>query len=161
MTNARLLDAETAAFIQRSVSINIAARHPGGRPAVSRAYGCVLSADRRQVVLFVPREQAAAVLEGIAANGVVAAVFSRPTSHRTLQLKGTDGRIEPCCADDRQQVTAYLESLGAELRQLGHDTPFIASLLAAAEQTLLRACFTPSAAFEQTPGVNAGRPLKP
>lgn len=156
--NPSLLQESVIDFVQRSVSINVASRTDHG-PVVSRAYGCLIS--DRQVVLLVNPDQASEVLEGVSGNGVVAAVFSRPTTHQTLQLKGVDGNVEPCSAGDRQQVDEYLASLRQELQAVGFHGPFFDGLVAAAYTELVRIRFTPGEAFDQTPGANAGRALPP
>lgn len=160
VTNRMLMDAEVRAFIQRSVSINVAARLGADVPAVSRAYGCLV--DGPELILIVQPQQAAEVLAGVAENGVVAAVFSQPSTHRTIQLKGDDGRTEPLQPGDREEVTAYLNSFRDELRQFGFEDVFMDGLLSGgASEQLLRLRFTPSTAFDQTPGAKAGQALRP
>lgn len=151
------LDATVAEFVQRSVSINVASHTRARGPAVSRAYGCLV--DGEQLVLLLNPRQGAEVLEGVAETGAVAAVFSRPTTHGTVQLKGRDGRVEPWQPQDRQRVEEYLMSFRDELQQVGFQGVFFDGLVSAAHEELIRLRFTPREAYDQTPGANAGRPL--
>jgi hypothetical protein len=161
MSKARdpLLDADHAAFLQGAVSLGVASRDAGLRPSVSRAWGCLVSPDRRQVTVYVSRAQSGSLLADIRGSRQVAVVASVPSSHRTIQLKGGDATVRPMRDEELAVVDRYVESFTAELERVGHGGPFAAAYLAAASGPLEAVSFTPSVAFSQTPGPGAGQSL--
>jgi hypothetical protein len=151
------LDPELAAFIQGGVSIAIATSDADRVPHVVRALGC--RCDGRGVVVFVPARQAAAVLADVAATGAVAVVCSQPSTHRTVQLKGTDATVAAVGGDAVERVHSYRRAFVDELLQLGYPTAFTEALLEGSDQDLSAIAFTPIAAFSGTPGPQAGQRL--
>lgn len=159
-TNAAPLDAEHAAFIQRFVSINVATRTAANLPLLSRALGCRVTPDWR-VTVFVSERQASALLDGVRATRAIAVVFSQPSTHRTIQLKGTDATVVPLADGDRALMAAYRESFVADLAPAGYAEAFARAMLGAVDDPdIVGIAFTPSAAFAQTPGPGAGRQLQ-
>lgn len=154
-----LLDPDHAAFVQSGVSVVVGSSGNAGANLV-RATGCRVSSDRRRVTVFVAATQSGAVLADVQANGRIAVVFSQPTTHRTVQLKGTDATIAAPAADDLRVVAAYRAAMVAEIAQLGHPEPFVTTMLACASADLLALSFTPGEAFVQTPGPRAGMALQ-
>ena len=129
-------------------------------PVLVRATGCRLSADRRRVTLFVSSTQAAPVLKCIRENGAIAAVFSEPSTHRTVQLKGKDVQAGGMAEGDLQLVADYRDAFVRELARLGYDEYRIRRLLTFPSTDIVSLSFTPLEAFSQTPGPNAGEPLR-
>lgn len=156
---APLLRPEDATFLEGAVSLGVASRDAELRPSTSRAWGCLVSPDRRRVTVFLNRAQSVTLLSDLRATGQVALVASVPTSHRTIQVKGEDASVRPPREDERAVVSRYVEAFAAELDRVGHGGPFAAAYLAAAAGPLEAVSFTPSAAFAQTPGEGAGRRL--
>ncbi|HMA32603.1 MAG TPA: pyridoxamine 5'-phosphate oxidase family protein [Casimicrobiaceae bacterium] len=154
-----LLDAETVEFVARRVSMAIAGRNADNVPSSVRGCGCRVAPDGRLMTVFVSWPQAAALLRDIEANGAVAAVFSQPTTHRTMQFKGSDARVVPLAPGDAQLVAAFVGSFVVELAPLGHGAPFVHAVLGARPEDLAAIAFTPSDGFAQTPGPGAGAPL--
>ena len=154
-----LLDADHLDFIRGPVSIIAASAGAGGIPQLGRACGCRV--DGEKVVILLAASQSGALLGDVRANGRVAVVFSRPTSHRTLQLKGGDAAIAALAAEDPALVTRYRGCMVTELAQLGYDRDFVGALFGASLADLVAIVFTPTAAFSQTPGPGAGAPLPP
>ena len=155
-----LLDEANAAFIQSGVSIIAASRDAINMPTVVRALGCWVAPDRRRVKVFVARSQAAALLDGVGATGAIAVVFTQPSSHRAIQLKGTDATVSALGAGEREIVAALVEEFAADLVPLGFPSPFVCALLGSEPDDLVAIAFTPTAAFSQTPGARAGAPLR-
>ena len=90
----------------------------------------------------------------------IAVVFSRPSTHRTLQLKADDARVRAVTSDEAAIVATYVEAFGREIASLGHTDVQARTLFAFRADDLVAIDFTPNAAFEQTPGPKAGSPLK-
>ena len=154
-----LLDAETIEFVTRRVSMSVAGRDAGNRPSLVRGCGCRVTPDGRRMTVFVSRPQAAALLRDIEANATIAVVFSRPTTHRTMQFKGSDAQVLPLAPGDAQLVSAFVGSFVVELSPLGHAAPFVHAVLGTRPEDLVAIAFTPSDGYAQTPGPGAGAPL--
>jgi hypothetical protein len=153
-----LLDPDHAAFVQSAVSVIVASSGEAGANLV-RGTGCRVSPDRRRVTVFVAATQSGALLADLQANSRIAVVFSQPSSHRTLQLKGHDAAFAAPVDDDLRVVALYRIGMVGELAQIGIAEPFVTTLLACAAADLLALTFTPAEAYVQTPGPRAGMPL--
>ena len=155
-----LLDEDNAAFIETGISIVAASRDDALVPSIARASGCRVSADRRAVSVFLPLRQAAELVADVRRCRRVAVVFSRPSTHRTLQLKADDARVRPATDEEAAIVARYVEAFAREIGALGHTSEQARAMFAFAAGDLGAIDFTPNAAFEQTPGPKAGSPLK-
>jgi len=153
------LDAAHAEFIQGGVSVILGTRNASMVPDAVRGCGCRVSPDRRRVTVFVDRERAAGLLDDLAASRAIAVVFSQPSTHRTIQLKGTDAAAVRIHASDRRLVAAHREAWIADLESIGYSRAFAEALWGDLPGALAAIAFTPSAAFQQTPGPAAGQPL--
>ena len=159
MTNAPLIDEDLAAFLASGVSITAGTRGPDLVPSASRGLGCRVSADRRRVTVFFLAAQSEGVIADIRANGAIAVVFSYPPTHRTVQLKGGDAAVEALQADDPERIARYRVDFRASLVGIGYEQGLPDTLLAGPLGDCVAVSFTPAAAFVQTPGPGAGKPL--
>jgi hypothetical protein len=153
------LDARHAEFIQGPVSVIVASRNAELVADVVRGCGCRVSRDRRLVTVLVEPGRASTLLDDVAANGMIAVVFSQPSTHETIQLKGTDARVVRVTAADRAAARQHLRVWSADLGSIGFGVEFAAALHGGTGE-LAAIRFTPAAAFQQTPGPAAGQPLK-
>ena len=154
-----LLDEDNAAFIQTGVSILAASRDDALVPSIARASGCRVSADRRRVSVFLALTQGVALVADVRRCARVAVVFSRPSTHRTLQLKADDAVVRAATGEEAAIVATYVEAFGREIGLLGHTEEQARTLFGYRPDDLVAIDFTPNAAFEQTPGPKAGTPL--
>ena len=157
---APLIDTELAAFMQRGISLNVGSCGLDLLPSVARATGCRVSADRLTVRMLVSRHQAAAVIAHVETGAALAAVFSEPSTHRTVQFKAHHARVESAGAEDIAAVARYRDGFVEELRPLGYAPELIRSFLACPDADIVALRFTPCAAFSQTPGADAGHALQ-
>lgn len=153
------LGPEDAAFICGGVGMSVSTCRSGALPTMARCTGARVSADRRMVTILLAATPAAAFIDDVRRTGTIAAVFSQPSTHRTLQLKGSDAHIVPTEADDPQRASRYIDAFLAEVVPYGYPEPLIRAFLASAPDDLTAVQFTVSAAFSQTPGPQAGEPL--
>ena len=153
-----LLDEGLCAFGAGGVSIGSGTRDERLRPHAVRAIGGRHVAGR--IVLFVPRLQGRLVLEDIAANGRIAVVFSQPSTHRTVQLKGRDARVVPFEPGDRSLAIAYRDALSADLQRIGYPPTLAVALLEGLDEGVDAVAFTPDEGYDATPGPRAGAPLR-
>ena len=99
------------------------------------------------------------MLENIRVNGTVAVVFSQPSTHRTIQLKGIDACIVPVTAADRRSADQHLRDWVADIVSVGFGSSFANAVRGQPGNNLAAIRFTPTSAFEQTPGPAAGHAL--
>ncbi|MCC6609449.1 MAG: hypothetical protein IT515_07215 [Burkholderiales bacterium] len=155
-----VLDGAHAAFIQGGVSVIVASRDAHNTPTLVRALACRVSPDRRRVTVFLSASQAAALVAALRAIGAIAVVFSQPSTHRTIQLKGRDAAFTPLAPDDRERMTEQIALLVAELTALGHPEGMVRAFLDFAPDDVVAVAFTPAEAYAQTPGPGAGERLR-
>jgi len=141
------------------VSISVASSGEGNVPAVSRAVGCRVSPDRRRITVFLAASRSASLLEAIESSRRIAAAFSQPSTHRTIQLKGVDAARTALDPADHEHAQRYLRDFGADLGLAGYEEEVARLLLGHEAADVVAVAFTPSAAFNQTPGPGAGGPL--
>jgi len=153
------LGAEQTAFLQGPVSVIVASRNAELVADAVRGCGCRVSRDRRQVTVLIEPGQSSMLLDDIAANGMIAVVLSQPSTHKTIQLKGTDARIVPVTAADRAAAQQHLHDWSEDLGRIGYGAAFSAALHGGTGP-LAAIRFTPTAAFQQTPGPDAGQPIR-
>lgn len=155
-----LLDETHAAFIQHGVAITVGARDADNVATLTRALGCRVSADRRMVTVFVSVARAQSLLDDVRANGAIAVVITRPSTHQTIQLKGTDAVISPIEDGDRATIAACVESFVEDITGIGYREDFARIVLSGIDEEVIAVTFTPTAAFAQTPGPGAGARLQ-
>ena len=156
-TPAMVIPDEQVAFLVPGVSVIVASRDSRMVPSVCRGVACRLSDDRRSLTVLVRRAASATLLDDIARSGWVASCHSLPSTHRTIQLKGRDGRIEPALGDDLALATEFADGFCEQLATFGYAENFVRSLLFVAPEDLAAVRFTPTELYSQTPGPDAGR----
>ena len=154
-----LIGPEHAALIRRRVSIIVGSRDERNRPHVMRAVGCRLAEDLRRITVFMPPSSSAHVIADLRANGLIAVVFSEPSTNRTLQFKGRDAQIVPAEPGDPAIVARYVERFAQEIGELGFPAEVVKTMFAHDDDDLVALRYTPDAVFEQMPGPKAGEPL--
>ncbi len=159
MPAAPRIDDELAGFLRSAVSIIAATRNAEHRPALVRAQGCRVDPGGGRLAVLVVACQADELLEDIRDNRRVAVVFTRPSTHRSVQIKGEDAQVVPIASDDLALAAAYRDAMVAELALIGVPEARVRALLAAVGE-LVAITFSPSSAFVQTPGPDAGRALE-
>ncbi|RJF96108.1 hypothetical protein [Noviherbaspirillum saxi] len=155
-----LVDAGHADFLQCGISICIGACDRDLTPTLARGTGCRVAPDRRTVTVFLSATQGALVLRAVRDNGVISVVFSQPSTHKTVQLKGRDTAVAGLQPGDADIIGRYRDAFARELEPLGFGEVLIQTLLACPPADLVGLTFTPCEAYSQTPGPKAGEPLK-
>jgi hypothetical protein len=149
-----------ALLLEGPVSIVLATCSEDLVPDLVQAIGCRVLADGR-VVVIVSADQAEGLVESLEAGRPLAATFSLPTTHRTVQLKATRAELAPARRADREAVERYRRAFGEELARVGFGGAYAQAIVDAEPSGLLAVTFTPTAAFDQTPGPRAGHALDP
>lgn len=154
------IDAELAAFLRSESTLVVSAGGASGVPELCLGLACLVDDGGRRLRAVFDRRSAGPLLE-LVAGGCrrVALVSSRPTTLRTIQVKGDDARLQPLAVDERGEVARAVAAMRAEFERVGFGDPYAATLLDYDPAELVCVSFAPSAVFEQTPGPHAGRPL--
>lgn len=156
------LHPDLLAFLQRGLSLYLGGTDARGWPHVARAFA-IRPLPGAQLVLAIPAEPAASLLAGIAETGQVALVLCQPTTHDTVQLKGRDAVVERVEADEWPELERNRAAFEAEIRPFGFDREFTEAWFSVVgnDMSALRTVrFTPSGAWNQTPGPGAGAPME-
>lgn len=153
------LDAETVAFMQGGVSMHAASCDAKLVANLSRALACRVSSERTRVTVFLLASHSGGMVADFRANGRIAVVFSLPSTHRTIQLKGADAAVEPLQDGDHLLIARHRAAFVAELTGLRYDPSLPEKLTAGARGDVVAVSFTVSEAFIQTPGPTAGTRL--
>lgn len=156
---AACLPDEIAAFIQSGLSITVAGRDERLIPSIAKGVGCRVSDDGREVTVLVFAEAAEAVMRDIAHNRQVAVVFTRPSTNRTVQLKGRDARSVPAGPAEAALVRRHLALFASDLRLLGWDAEYVDAVFLHDWSQLMAIRFSAHGAFAQTPGPHAGQSM--
>ncbi len=145
------------AFMATGIAFQIGCCTPEGRPVLCRGLAGDVLADGRLRVLLSARS-GFEVLDAIRATGRVAVNMTSPATYRSLQFKGND--VELCSASGtRALLERCHEGFRANLQLIGYPFAFTDCWYKLAEHELAALCFTPTEAFDQTPGPGAGNPL--
>jgi hypothetical protein len=153
------LDEANALFIRCGVMVSVASRDAHHVASLARALGCRVAPDRRSVTAFLAASQCEVLLRDLRDTGTIAAVFTQPSTHRTIQLKGTDAASGPLEPGDTALIEANIVALVKDMAVLGYTEAFARTILAHEAGDLVAVTFTPTSAFAQTPGPQAGKPL--
>ncbi len=153
------LSPEIAEFCQSGISIVVAACG-GGDPVASLALACSID-DEGRVRILLQRPGNEEMLGALDAGSRIAATFSRPVDHRSIQLKGSGARLVPIQAGDEELLATQCAGMGRELVDVGYSHAFAAGYCAFFFADIVAVRFMPEQVFVQTPGPGAGSRLAP
>jgi len=155
-----VLTSELAEFCQSGLSIVLASRDGAGRPVVGRGLACIIDADGRVRVVFRDPPNAA-LHRAIASGAPVAATFTRPSTHRSIQLKAPRAELVRSAPPDGPSAILQTRAFADELVRAGYPARFAAAYTRFEPHELAAFAFLPENAFVQTPGPSAGSALTP
>lgn len=159
ISGALLFNQELTDFLLGPIAIKVGSCSVARVPSVSQAYGCRISPATGEVCVFLSESRSTKVLRDLRDGGAFSAVFSRPATHRTVQLKAPAVRIRPLEAGDQALIERHGLRAAGELISLGYAPAFSQALMAPEITDAVCVCFLPVAGFDQTPGAGAGQPL--
>lgn len=143
---------EHLAHLERRVSIIASSCNAKLQPSLMRALGCRVQRQPLRVSILLAASAASELIADARASDRVAVVFSEPSTHRTVQLKGRGIDVEPARADERGLAAQYVERMVAEIGRLGYPVPMVRSMFAHDPEDLVWMHFTPFMSVDQTPG---------
>lgn len=142
---------------QRGMSLYAGTVGTDGFPAGCRAVALTSIQDLSQVTVYVPMATSGDLLAGIAATKRLAIVATHPPDHATVQLKGTTGAVRLAAEEERGLIQDRIDGLAEVLHRLGYPLRVVRAInhwpAFAIEMKV-------EEVFEQTPGPNAGKPLR-
>lgn len=146
-------------MMTKGVSLILSSADHALTPSVMRAVGSRIEDNGRRITAYLARGQSRQLLADIARSGRLAAVFSQPSTHLTVQIKSRRARIREAREDDQPHLQRYLHSMEDELAALGYPRTMAGAMLAHRPEDLVAVEFEPDEAFDQTPGPRAGHRL--
>jgi hypothetical protein len=147
-------------LMAEGASVVLSSGDAANRPVVGRALDCRLVEGLR-VSVTIDRAACRAVLAAVQETGRIAVTVTRPSTHRCVQIKGTDALAVPVTEGDRADLPIHIDSFVRDVADIGFEEPLIRALMHHDPDDLATLLFTPSAVFDQTPGPRAGSPLTP
>jgi hypothetical protein len=151
-----VIDDGARELLLAGVATVVATRDERMRPSLQRGWALGVSEDGREVTVCVPAVPGSRMRENLESNGAVAITCSRPTTYRTVQVKGEVVAIRVPTAEQRAGAEAHADAFSREVEELGlppgpgrrmFDADLIAVTIAVAEL------------YDQTPGPRAGARL--
>lgn len=158
--SAGILTADLVAFCQSGISVVVASRGTDGDPIAGLALGCDIE-EAGVVRILLSRSANEALLRSLAAGSKIAATFSRPADHRSIQIKGRAAWRVPLRAGDEELLAAQCAGMARELLDVGYSDALAAGYCAFDLADIAAIAFTPERIFVQTPGPGAGSALTP
>lgn len=152
---------EHLAHLERSVSIIAGSRDAGLQPHVMRCLGCRVQRQPLRVTILAASEAAGPLLADVQAHDRIAVVFSEPSTHRTVQVKGEQVTVAEATPAERELAQDYVTRIVTEICTLGYPEAVIRALFNHDPQRIASITFTPTASFDQTPGVRPAAPVQP
>jgi len=150
------MNADIIAFIEGGVSIVVSSRSEALEPSVARGSGCRVDAERQRLRIFCSRRAAAQVIADLSRGAPIAVTFSRPTTHRSLQLKAPRAALSTLEPDDWSALERCCDAFALDVAQHGHSAQFVKTVLGLDAEDAIGIELWPDEAFEQTPGRHAG-----
>jgi hypothetical protein len=154
-----VLNEKWAAFIQSGLAICVASRDSQNIPSIVRGFGCRVTGNRQRVMVLVAASQAELFLKAVRATGMIAATFTQPSTHMSVQLKGRDATSARARAADVELSKVNLDRFVEDASPLGYPEDVLRTVFWSDPADLIAITFSPTAAFLQTPGPRAGEAL--
>jgi hypothetical protein len=151
-----VIDEGARELLLAGVATVVATRDDRMRPSLQRGWALTVSDDGREVTVCVPATPGSQARENLESSGAVAITCSRPTTYRTVQVKGNVVAIRDPTPEQRGAAEAHADAFSQEVEKLGlppdtgrrmFDTDLVSVTIAVAEL------------YDQTPGPTAGARL--
>jgi hypothetical protein len=149
-----------AAHLESGVSHRLGGVHADGQPEICRGLAAQALPDGR-IELLLAASTSDRLLDAVRESGRIAYVAAQPSSHRSLHVKGVDAELIEVRADHGPLFIRCRDNFIAQIEPFGFGRDFAMSLWYGIELgELAGLCFTPSGAWDQTPGPGAGVPVE-
>lgn len=152
------LHGELLAFLGCGLSIHVGACNGAGEPQVVRALALRIEPDHR-VSLLLSTPAADGLLAAINEVPVVALTACQPSTHRAIQVKGRGAELSVAAPAQWPERLPFKDRFLAEIEPYGYDEAFADSWLDVPPEQWRVVTFTPTGAWNQTPGPGAGQAM--
>lgn len=152
------LTPQLAAFCQRGVAV-IIATCVEGRPMAGRGFACRID-EAGTVRILLRRTGHEAMLAALRGGAQIAATFTQPTEHRSIQLKGKGATESPATVADGMALAVQSREFRDRMMQIKFSEAMANGYSSADPEDIVAIDFVPDEAFVQTPGPSAGCELK-
>ena len=157
-----MISDEMKAFVESGVSVVVGTRDMGLAPEIVRAWGPIVSKDRRNISVCVARASALRTLDNLSMIGRIAVAFTLPSTLQSVQMKGMWMDTTDVRAADMAAVERHREAFAALNQSIG--IPRVATEAFWKRELelspiMMRLRFFPEQIFNQTPGPEAGSRL--
>lgn len=142
---------------QRGISLYAGTVGSDGVPVGCRAVALTSADDLSTVTLYVPMATSRDLLAGVAVTRRIAIVATHPPDHSTVQLKGTTGAVRLAEEDKRELLEDRIDGFAEVLHRLGYPLRIVRAIN---HWPAFAIDVNVEEIFEQTPGPNAGMPLR-
>lgn len=156
------ISAELKAFLESGVSVVVGTRNADLVPEITRAWGLLVSKDRKSISLCAPIATSRKTLDNLAANRQMTVCCSLPTSYKTVQLKGQCIQKTDPSRSDLAAVKRHREAFGRMNEVVGFPlkrSEMFWQTELESSPSLVKLYLAPEQIFDQTPGPDAGSPL--
>lgn len=154
------LPPEWALHLESGTSHRVGSCHADGRPEVCRGLASQARPDG-QVELLLHRGIARMLLEAVQASRRIAYVASQPDTNRTLHIKGADAQRVPVDASHLAVLARSRDRFLQRVAPFGFRPEAITGFwFDVALDDLAGLRFTPSGAWDQSPGPGAGQMIE-
>jgi hypothetical protein len=143
-------------FLESGVAVLVGTGDHQGRPGVGQGWGPRVHDDGNTVDVFVDTARAQSILANLEENPRIAMTVAHPVSVRSVQLKGAFRGSGEATDIDRSWVQRHREAFVTSTSLVGDPPEVIRNLWL---DEVVRLTFSVEAAFDQTPGPGAGKPL--
>lgn len=144
-------------YLEPRVSIIVGTVSAEKMPASCRAIAMRADEELREFTVYVPMATSQETIANVAATRRIAVACTRPLTHSTIQIKGTVREVRLASDSEREFVHGRLEAFADELADLGYPRRGISGI---AHWPAFAIAIELEQLFEQTPGPNAGVPLR-
>ncbi|MDF2180346.1 hypothetical protein P2G88_18975 [Aliiglaciecola sp. CAU 1673] len=144
-------------LINQGVGIFAASSNSNCVPALSYVVGCRIHEGRQAITLFVDASEAGCLLENAKSSGRLSAVFSCPSTHQTIQIKGLVLKVSPASTEDFRYIEETVQRFTSDVMGLGFSKDYCVFMNAYDANAIMALTLQPQHIFDQTPGSQAGK----
>jgi hypothetical protein len=150
------IKADLKELLESGVVVIVGTGDSDAGPCCAYGWAPRVEADGTTVDVFLDAERADQTVANLKANGRIAVTVADPVSYRSVQLKGTFRDTAPPDEADKAWVQGQREAFLTVTTLIGDPPGVVRNLWL---DDVVRVTFAPEAAFDQTPGPEAGKRL--